>query len=66
VNYETENLIIGPEIQKMYSLKELEPILELSSKTLQQYIRDGRLKAVKIGNKWKVSERNLTNFMNGD
>ena len=50
---------------KLYTLQELEKLLEVTTRTLLQYIKDGKLKAVKIGGKWKVSEANLQNFING-
>ena len=50
---------------KLYTLQELESILETSTRTLLTYIKQGKLKAVKIGGKWKVSESNLQDFVNG-
>ena len=54
------------EALKVYSLTELEPILGVTHRTLQSYIKDGRLKGVKIGGKWKVSGENLRKFINGE
>ena len=51
---------------KVYSLTEIEPILGVTHRTLLTYIKDGRLKGVKIGGKWKVSEENLKKFINGE
>ena len=51
---------------KLYTLPELEKMLTVSNRTLLNYIKDGRLKAVKIGGKWLVSEDNLKKFLNGD
>ena len=42
---------------KVYSLAEIAPILGVTHRTLLTYIKDGRLKGVKIGGKWKVSRR---------
>lgn len=50
---------------KTYSLKELETILQRSRPTLFRYIKNGELKAVKIGNAWRVTEENLQAFLNG-
>jgi hypothetical protein len=50
---------------KVYSLTEIEPILGVTHRTLLTYIKDGRLKGVKIGGKWKVSGENLRKFING-
>lgn len=51
---------------RLYSLTDLEPILGVTHRTLQSYIKDGRLKGVKIGGKWKVSEETLRKFINGE
>lgn len=51
---------------RLYTLSELEPILGVTHRTLQTYIKDGRLKGVKIGGKWKISEEVLRKFINGD
>lgn len=51
---------------KVYSLTEIEPILGVTHRTLLTYIKDGRLKGVKIGGKWKVSGDNLKKFINGE
>jgi predicted site-specific integrase-resolvase len=51
---------------KLYSLKELEPILGITRKAMIGYIGTGRLKAVKLGNRWKVSQENLQKFVNGE
>ena len=51
---------------KLYTLKELEPILGVSNKTLLRYANSGKLKCVKIGREWKISEENLQKFINGE
>ena len=51
---------------KVYSLTEIEPILGVTHRTLLTYIKDGCLKGVKIGGKWKVSGENLRKFINGE
>ena len=51
---------------RLYTLTELEPILGVTHRTLQTYIKDGRLKGVKIGGKWKISEETLKKFINGE
>lgn len=57
---------INKELFKMYTLPQLEELLTISNRTLLTYIKEGRLKAVKIGGKWLVSEDNLKKFLNGD
>ena len=51
---------------KLYTLKELEPVLGMSHRTLLEYVTTGKLKAVKVGGKWRVSEDNLQRFVNGE
>lgn len=51
---------------RLYSLTEIEPILGVTHRTLQTYIKEGRLRGVKVGGKWKVSEENLKRFINGE
>lgn len=51
---------------RLYTLTEVEPILGVSHRTLLDYVKKGKIKAVKIGGKWKVSEENLKAFINGD
>lgn len=50
----------------LYSLTDIEPILGVTHRTLLQYVKDKKLKAVKIGGKWKVTEENLQKFLNGE
>ena len=52
-------------IGKLYNLADLEPVLGVSRKTLIAYISTGELKAFKIGNKWKVSDVALKEFLEG-
>lgn len=51
---------------KLYTLTELEDVLGVTHRTLLSYVKGKRLKAVKIGGKWKVTEENLKRFINGD
>lgn len=51
---------------RLYTLTDLEPVLGVTHRTLLQYVKDGKLKATKIGGKWKVSEENLKKFINGE
>lgn len=51
---------------KVYNLKEIEEILDVSLRTLYRYIDSGRLKANKIGNKWIVTEQSLKDFIKGN
>jgi len=51
------------EVEQMYMLPEVEKILNVSGRTILTYIYSGRLKAVKIGRKWRISETSLDTFL---
>lgn len=50
---------------KLYTLTEVEPIIGVTHRTLLSYVKDGKLKANKVGGKWKVTEESLKSFLNG-
>ncbi|HBX43823.1 MAG: hypothetical protein JSV28_06755 [Deltaproteobacteria bacterium] len=41
-------------------------MLKLSRITVQAYLRAGRMKGVKIGKRWHVTDKNLRDFLSGD
>ena len=51
---------------RLYTLTEIEPILGVTHRTLLDYVAKKKIKAVKVGGKWKVSEENLRAFINGE
>jgi excisionase family DNA binding protein len=53
------------EALKVYTLTEIEGTLGVTHRTLLNYVKSGRLKAVKIGGKYKVTGENLRKFLNG-
>ena len=50
---------------KLYNIKETAVLLGVSTRTLQTYIKQGRIKARKIGRGWKFTEQNINEFING-
>lgn len=46
-----------------YTIKELSERLKLNIQTLRRYIKEGRLKASKVGRSYYVSEDQLAAFM---
>ncbi len=50
---------------KFYSLEEVAEIIQVSRRSMYNYIKDGRLKANKVGGRWIVSEEQLQNFIEG-
>jgi len=47
-------------------LKNLSKKLKISVRTLRKYIKEGRLKAIKIGKSYFVTEPNLLKFLDSD
>ncbi len=41
---------------KVYTLNEVAEILKVTRRTLYNYIKEGKLQAVKIGKSWRVEE----------
>jgi len=48
---------------KIYTLKEVEEILKVTQRTLYNYIKTGKLKAVKTGKSWRVTHESLQRFL---
>lgn len=46
-----------------YTVKELKPILKKCEKTIREYIISKRLKAIRLGNKYVVTEESLNQFI---
>lgn len=47
----------------MYDLKEIAEILDVSNSILLEYIKKGKLKAKKIGEKYLIEDKNLREFL---
>jgi len=47
----------------VYTLKEVMDILKITRRSLYNDIKDGKLKAVKIGKYWRVSHETLKDFV---
>ena len=47
-------------------MDELNKKLNISKVTLRNYFKNGRIKGVKMGNRWFVSEDSLKDFFAGD
>lgn len=48
----------------LYTVKEVAIILKVTYRTVWSYIKNGKLKAGKIGREWKVAESDLREFVN--
>ena len=50
----------------MYTVQELAKILSLHAKTVQRFIREGKIKATKIGREWRVRKEDLRDFAHAE
>lgn len=50
---------------KYYTVAQAAGLLDLHPKTIQKYIREGRLKAQKIGKEWRITGHDLSVFAEG-
>lgn len=50
----------------LYSVKDLHKALNINERTLRNWFHTGRLKGVKIGTQWHITEENLKNFLNAE
>lgn len=50
---------------KVYTVEEIADILKVSTFTVRNYIKDGKLIAIKTGGAVRVSEENLKAFIEG-
>lgn len=51
---------------KAYSIEEVSQILKVTRRTLYNYLKDGRLRATKIGKEWRVRHQDLEAFLTGE
>lgn len=49
-----------------YSVEQIAQMLHMHPKTVQRYIREGKLRAAKIGKSWRVSGHDLSLFTEAD
>jgi excisionase family DNA binding protein len=52
--------------KELYTLHEVEDLLKVTQRSLYNFIKDGRLKAVKVGREWRVSSEALREFTGGE
>ncbi len=52
--------------EQYYTVEQISEMLKMHPKTIQRYIREGKLNAVKIGKGWRVSGHDLSTFMESE
>jgi len=48
---------------EIYTINDLMDILKVTRRTLQEYIKKGKIKAFKMGNEWRVTRESLEDFI---
>jgi excisionase family DNA binding protein len=51
---------------KIYSVKDLHESLGVNERTIRDWFNKGRLRGVKIGTQWHITEENLRRFLNAE
>jgi DNA binding domain, excisionase family len=51
--------------KEVYSLHEVEELLQVTQRSLYNFIKDGRLRAFKAGREWRVTREALEDFTKG-
>ena len=51
---------------KVYTIPEVMDILKCTKKTIYKFIQDGKIKAVKVGREWRITEQALADFLGID
>ena len=46
-------------MMKTYTIKEITGILKMDPSNIRRYLREGKIKGVKIGKKWLITEEEL-------
>ena len=47
---------------EVYTLKEIEELLQVTRRTIYNWIKGGKLKAFRIGKEWRVTKEALEDF----
>ena len=56
---------MGNKDLKIYTLVEVAEMLQVTRRTLYNYLKDGRLKGNKVVGKWMITEEQLKDFIEG-
>ena len=48
---------------EIYTINDLMEILKVTRRTLQAYIKNGKIKGFKMGNEWRVTRESLEDFI---
>lgn len=49
---------------EIYTLEEIAQLLQVTRRTIYTWVKDGKLKAFKVGRGWRVTREELDTFLN--
>lgn len=52
--------------KEYYTVEQISNMLDIHPKTIQRYIREGRLRASKVGKSWRINGHDLSVFIESD
>lgn len=55
---------MGPLPKKLYTIEQAAEYLIVPKQTVSKWLREGRIKGIKIGGLWRISEEALEEFLN--
>ncbi len=50
-------------MKEFYTVDQVAELLQLNPVTIRRYIEGGKIKAIKVGRVWRISEANLQEFL---
>ena len=51
---------------KFYDVQEIAKAFDMTPQSVRKYLKEGRIKAQKVGTKWLVSEEAIREFLMGE
>ena len=52
--------------QKAYTVQEAAELLNFTAQSVRLYIKKGKIKAQRVGNRYYIAEENIQSFLRGD
>lgn len=59
-------MVLESKLEKAYTLQEVADLLQVTRRTVYSYVKEGKIKAVKIGRTWRVNESELAKLLAQD
>ena len=50
-------------MEKLYTCKQLAEALQINIQTVQRFVREGKIKAIKVGREFRITEQSLQDYL---